>query len=612
MVQTFFSRNRELLLWAALAAVLTALMAVAPQIDLWATKKADWNGVYAINDLDEPFYAAYVNALVEGRPRRNSPVSGAADSAAAPQRESYMSVQLLASLPAVAIAKLTGGSISTTMILLGVVAAVLSALAVFWLVYLFTESAPAAFAGTVSVLFLGAIAAGQGSLLQTFFPESVHFPHALIFLRRAVPATAFPALFLFFVFTYKIFAAQNKRAAALATVFAVLAFAFTVYSYFYFWTTALAWLVGLVALQALFCRENLRKHANALAFLLTGTTLALAPYFLSLLTRSSDVDASLSLIRTREPDLFRIPEIISYATIALILLFVRRERLSLKSTKTVFLLSFALVPLAVFNQQILTGRSLQPFHYEFFCANYIALFALAATVLLVLEQKLEAIEWRKLLAVVAAAAITVGAFDTYFGTIVVRENNVRRDALVPAANRLKDLKNMTGERGIVLSFDFTQNDNFDGIDLPALASQPVLWSPHLSMFPDIDAEQNRRRIFLALYYQNFDREKLTAKLTSANKGILLLGLFSADRTSALYTGKLNPVTSREIEDVADEYERFRRGFSARDAAAPPQISFVLVHEKAGKDFSALDRWYERDAGEQLGDFVLYRVRLKNP
>ena len=34
---------------------------------------AEWHGAYALVDGDEFLYSAYINALIENRPRRNDP-----------------------------------------------------------------------------------------------------------------------------------------------------------------------------------------------------------------------------------------------------------------------------------------------------------------------------------------------------------------------------------------------------------------------------------------------------------------------------------------------------------------------------------------------------------
>jgi hypothetical protein len=72
-----------------------------------------------------------------------------------------------------------------------------------------------------------------------------------------------------------------------------------------------------------------------------------------------------------------------------------------------------------------------------------------------------------------------------------------------------------------------------------------------------------------------------------------------------------PVTEQEIDEITEKYENFQRDFSAQEAASP-KLSFVLVHKDAANDFTALDRWYERSEPEEIGKFILFRVRLRTP
>jgi hypothetical protein len=44
--------------------------------------------------------------------------------------------------------------------------------------------------------------------------------------------------------------------------------------------------------------------------------------------------------------------------------------------RVIFAASFALLPLVLFNQQIVTGRSMQPHHFESFVVNYTVLIGL--------------------------------------------------------------------------------------------------------------------------------------------------------------------------------------------------------------------------------------------
>src|SRR4051794_1928064 len=84
------------LIAAAVVVVITSI----PQIALIMKRGADWHGSYAVIDFDELSYAAYLNALIHGRPRRNNPYLGT-ESDRRNIGESYFSIQ---SLPAYAVA----------------------------------------------------------------------------------------------------------------------------------------------------------------------------------------------------------------------------------------------------------------------------------------------------------------------------------------------------------------------------------------------------------------------------------------------------------------------------------------------------------------------------
>src|ERR687886_122993 len=81
--------------WGVAAAAGMTLLALFPQVYLWAERGRAWQGANAYFYTDEPAYAAYVNALVDGRPRRCDPYTGDDDAAAAPLPESLFSIQFV-------------------------------------------------------------------------------------------------------------------------------------------------------------------------------------------------------------------------------------------------------------------------------------------------------------------------------------------------------------------------------------------------------------------------------------------------------------------------------------------------------------------------------------
>src|SRR5207248_1189484 len=82
------------------------------------------------------------------------------------------------------------------------------------------------------------------------------------------------------------------------------------------------------------------------------------------------------------PDFWRVPELIGVVAIILLVWGARKGRLLWRDPLPLLALSMALVPFVVFNQRLITGRSLQPFHYEGFITNYVALVGLFLTLVI--------------------------------------------------------------------------------------------------------------------------------------------------------------------------------------------------------------------------------------
>jgi hypothetical protein len=75
------------------------------------------------------------------------------------------------------------------------------------------------------------------------------------------------------------------------------------------------------------------------------------------------------------------------------------------------------------------------------------------------------------------------------------------------------------------------------------------------------------------------------------------------------TKDFKPLTDDEIETEARNYADFCHKYTLENAARN-KLSYVIVDSNYFANLTNLDRWYERDEGEQIGKFVLYRVKLK--
>jgi hypothetical protein len=657
-----------------LAAVAMTLLALLPQAHLWYTRGGDWHGAYASFDGDETAYAAYLAALIEGRPRLSDPYSGRDHAPTAPQAESLFSIQFVPAYALALPARALGLDASTVFIALSPLVAFFAALALFWLLALLLGDARLAACGAVVVLCLGALAAGGVSLAPLLKLRASHV--YLPFLRRYVPALPFPLLFIFCALVCRALAQASRRAAVAYAVAAGATFALMVYSYFYHWTTAAAWLACLALLWPLAARREDDKigddKTHAAAVFLTTAALAcaaLAPYALLLARRAATMDKVQVLKFTRAPDLFRAPEIVAFVALVLLAFGMwRKKRLHARDTTFLFAASFALTPFVVFNQQLLTGRSLQPVHYADYVLNYLSLVALtlaAAPFLLRTRDESNALRPRAdgdaalrgltpetrrlpleahhspldthhspldtrrrtptlprhlparalLLLCVALAAYGWAAFELIATTRRFAPVNRARDEQAGVAARLSELAraNATahsgagttvhGARPVVLATSFMLADNLPS-GAPGLA---VLWSPHMHVYSGLTADEHRRRVYQFFYYTGVAPENFRAYL-DANP-LFVYTLFGAERVLPRLTTEHAPPTVAEFDGAARAYAGYVAAFTREQAAEAP-LSYVVASPERPHDLSALDRWYERDAGVRVGAYTIQRVRLR--
>src|SRR5882724_6068044 len=158
---------------AALLAIITSL----PQIYLCYERGLEWNGSYSYVDPDEFAYSAYVNALIDGRPRRNNPYTGEDGG----PFETLFSIQFIPAYSIAIPARIFGVSASTAFIALVPTVTIASTLILFIFLFEFTQNSFVSAAGAIGILCFGVLAA------QTpwAFPSvPIPFP----FLRRYLPA----------------------------------------------------------------------------------------------------------------------------------------------------------------------------------------------------------------------------------------------------------------------------------------------------------------------------------------------------------------------------------------------------------------------------------------
>lgn len=599
--------------YGIIAGLFLVVFCTYPQLKMWYERGGEWNGHYAYNDIDEVAYASYVRALIDGRPRKNDPYTGRDDSPEVKQPESLFSIQFAAPYTIAIPARIFGVGAPWAMIIAGAFAGFLAAFAVFWFIGRLTASSLFGMAAALGVFCFGTLASGEGAISEILF-EGFSYPYFPGF-RRYIPAMAFPAFFLMAGAVWKLLAVDKENAAAedpdgklltrsnvIWIAIAAASFAYTVYSYFYVWTTAAALLACVYMIWLIERPQGWKRDLKLLSVLSGICGVVMIPYAYLLSQRVDTMDHVQLLVHTRMPDLFRFPEYVSFAVLLIMIAGLAAKLVSLKDRSVLFVLAITLVPFAVFNQQIITGRSLQPIHYQVFIGNYVSTLALFALVGLIFKRRLKSGGMFTQLACVAVAiaAIAWGFVECHYTVRVLDWANAHRDKGLPVAHRLEELgKGKDAHRMTVLAYDGIFAD-----DMPTMAPQNVLWARHQHVYAGLSWEESKERYYQQLYYQGIDGKGLDYLLK--NDFVSMIALFGWGRHTDRLSSEAKPLTYGEIADEVRRYERYIADYGPLQAAEP-LVSFVVVKNDDDVDMSNLERWYQLYDAEVIGEFTLHKA-----
>jgi hypothetical protein len=589
--------------WCALAATAITFLALMPQIHFWFVRGSQWHGAYTILQPDELLYSAYINALIDGRPRRNDPATGQDDHLQSPLPESLFSIQFIPAYAIAFLAQAVGASASTAFIVLIGAAGLFASLSIFWLLTSVMSDSRFAAIGVLIVLCFGALAGGQGLIVL-----------GLPFLRRYEPSAPFPLFFVFCTLTWQALTTAFRRTAAVKALLAGVALGLLVFSYFYLWTAAVAWFVCVGCLW-LVMRPVDRRGSIRLILLVSAPVLLAMGFYAYLLSglRSEFDNAQLVVLTlTHRPDLLRAPEIIGALILVALIAGVRRNRVSRKEPQVIFAASFALLPFLVFNQQVITGRSIQPYHYETLIANYVVLLGLVITLRLLRP----AIPRRTAL-LITSACLLLGIIDVILNLHLRYSGNVRLDEMVPVLLRLKEQATHDGtseglrDHGKAPALVFSPQYGISTL-LPTWAPQGSLLAPASVAFQNLSEAERKERLYQHFYYCGRNMEYLRELLNDRTDDPFLTHfvkstIFGPERDVPFLSQDFQPIRQDEIEHEVKAYESFERSFS-RDQAIKLPLGYAVTPSDGEFDFTHVDLWYERDAGARVGAYTLYRLK----
>src|SRR5436305_361717 len=145
--------------YAAIPTLVVVFLAIYPQLNLWIAKGSSWHGAYFVSNYDEVAYSAYVNGLINGKPRKYDPYLASETS-----RESLYSIQFIPAYSVAVPARLLGLSTSSTFIILSLLSAAISALFIFWFLFEMTGDHLLSQAGVLLFCCVGTAVAVRGVL----------------------------------------------------------------------------------------------------------------------------------------------------------------------------------------------------------------------------------------------------------------------------------------------------------------------------------------------------------------------------------------------------------------------------------------------------------------
>jgi len=597
----------------ALTCLAMVLLSLIPQIHLWVVRGRNWNGAYVSAYVDEPRYAAYVNALIDGRARKNDPYGGKDDSLNTPLPESFFSIQFVPPYAIASLARMSGISASTAFIVLTPLAALLASLAVFALLKEVTNNHLLAAAGTLFVLCLGRFI-GRYGFFGTFL--DIGFP-ALPFLRRYQPSVTFPLFFAFQLLVWRALTCESKRRLWLSAIMAGFTLTTLVFSYLYLWTTAAAWLACIGGLWLCFRYSERRQSLSVLTTIGVIAAAAFVPYAYLLSRRATIGDENLLVSLTHRPDLFRIHEILGAAVLVVLIIGVWRHRIVRSEPRAVYAASLALLPFIVFNQQVLTGRTAQVFHFENFILGYSTLVAVLI---------LATLFWKS---VPKRVLIWMASLSFAWGLIAVGlpsrlffvPGAIANDQKIPVLRRLLELSKDDGTMANLLNkvqpttLVFSPSVNLI-TQLPTWTSQGTLLDLTGIYCGGITREEAKEFFYMHLYYSKTQSESLQQALSgsidTSHEELKFAPdlIFGQARIFPELSSQASPLQPDEIDREVQVYQRYVDSFSREEALRRP-IKYAVIPADRDFDFTHLDRWYERDQGERVGDYTLYRLELRN-
>ena len=250
---------------------------------------------------------------------------------------------------------------------------------------------------------------------------------------------------------------------------------------------------------------------------------------------------------------------------------------------------------------------MQPFHYEIFVVNYLVLTSFVILIALVWPFiRVATLSW------IYIGLLLLGVIEIAFVSAVFNQRDVAKDRMIPVALRLKEVSTRQGSSSLS-KLIFSPDMELMQL-LPTFAPQATLLGIGSVDFGSATHEQRKLFLFAHLYYSGVSPDRLREIIRGISTELqtsyyVRYVMFGHERVRAVFSLNFQPLTDVEIEKELTAYAQFVNSFSREMVLSRP-LSFSVSAVDDQFDYANIDRWYLRSPGEQVGDFVLYRLQVR--
>ena len=126
--------------------------------------------------------------------------------------------------------------------------------------------------------------------------------------------------------------------------------------------------------------------------------------------------------------------------------------------------------------------------------------------------------------------------------------------------------------------------------------------------------ERKEFLYMYLYYSSTDSEGLRNLLNGQTDDFFMghysrIAIFGHERVVPLLSSTFSPIQPNEIDREVQRYKTYIDSVSREEVQKHP-VTYVVIRTNGKSNLASIDRWYERDQGEQYGEYTLFRVTMK--